>query len=248
MITAEELDKRFGAVDAQGHRAGAQAQAARAARRRALRSAEPGADRAPPKQVVALGIPAARRARCWSSGSAATASRSRRAFTKLFLKELWEPFEQAGQPDERWDELIEAVGSLRAAGLRGAAGAVQAAHDDAAGGGVRQSDRAPGQAQVGVPGAHAPQAGACMHAPETCRMRHVLRTAHAPFVEAAHVRPRGGVACDPAALVACDEGPYPAMRPMANARRAAARPGTPCTAPPGKVAALPMYRPRTGVR
>jgi DNA-binding transcriptional MerR regulator len=36
-----------------------------------------------------------------------------RAFTKLFLKELWEPFEQAGRPDERWDELIEAVSSLR---------------------------------------------------------------------------------------------------------------------------------------
>ena len=36
-----------------------------------------------------------------------------RAFTKLFLKELWEPFEQAGQPEERWDELIGAVGALR---------------------------------------------------------------------------------------------------------------------------------------
>ena len=36
-----------------------------------------------------------------------------RAFAKLFLKELWEPFEQAGRPDERWDELIEAVGALR---------------------------------------------------------------------------------------------------------------------------------------
>jgi DNA-binding transcriptional MerR regulator len=36
-----------------------------------------------------------------------------RAFTRLFLKELWEPFEKAGQPEERWDELIEAVGSLR---------------------------------------------------------------------------------------------------------------------------------------
>jgi DNA-binding transcriptional MerR regulator len=36
-----------------------------------------------------------------------------RAFTKLFLRELWEPFEQAGQPDERWDELIEGVDSLR---------------------------------------------------------------------------------------------------------------------------------------
>jgi DNA-binding transcriptional MerR regulator len=36
-----------------------------------------------------------------------------RAFTKLFLRELWEPFEQEGQPAERWDELIEAVDSLR---------------------------------------------------------------------------------------------------------------------------------------
>src|ERR671916_1561561 len=33
-----------------------------------------------------------------------------------------------------------------------------------------------------------------------------------------------------------------------NAARAAAWPGTPCTAPPGKVAALPRNRPRTGVR
>jgi DNA-binding transcriptional MerR regulator len=36
-----------------------------------------------------------------------------RAFAKLFLKELWDPFEQAGQPEERWDEVIEAVGALR---------------------------------------------------------------------------------------------------------------------------------------
>jgi len=36
-----------------------------------------------------------------------------RAFTKLFLREIWEPFEQEGQPDQRWDELIHAVNSLR---------------------------------------------------------------------------------------------------------------------------------------
>jgi DNA-binding transcriptional MerR regulator len=36
-----------------------------------------------------------------------------RAFVRLYLKELWEPFEQAGQPDERWDEVIHAIGSLR---------------------------------------------------------------------------------------------------------------------------------------
>jgi DNA-binding transcriptional MerR regulator len=36
-----------------------------------------------------------------------------RAFTKLFLRELWGPFEEAGKPDDRWDELIAAVNSLR---------------------------------------------------------------------------------------------------------------------------------------
>jgi DNA-binding transcriptional MerR regulator len=36
-----------------------------------------------------------------------------RAFVKLFLRELWEPFEQAGQPDERWEEMIEATDALR---------------------------------------------------------------------------------------------------------------------------------------
>src|SRR5689334_8006338 len=36
-----------------------------------------------------------------------------RGFVRLFIKELWEPFEQAGQPEERWDQLIAAVGALR---------------------------------------------------------------------------------------------------------------------------------------
>ena len=36
-----------------------------------------------------------------------------RAFTKLYLGELWDPFEQAGQPDDGWEELIDAVNALR---------------------------------------------------------------------------------------------------------------------------------------
>jgi DNA-binding transcriptional MerR regulator len=36
-----------------------------------------------------------------------------RAFVKLFLRELWEPFEHAGQPEERWDGMIEAIDALR---------------------------------------------------------------------------------------------------------------------------------------
>ena len=37
-----------------------------------------------------------------------------RAFVKLYLDELWEPFSRAGQPEERWDEMIEAIRALRA--------------------------------------------------------------------------------------------------------------------------------------
>ncbi|MGO9249385.1 MAG: MerR family transcriptional regulator [Solirubrobacteraceae bacterium] len=64
------------------------------------------------EEVVALGIPLHAALVLVERVSRDCESISR-AFTKLFLRELWEPFEQAGQPDERWDELIEAVGSLR---------------------------------------------------------------------------------------------------------------------------------------
>ncbi|HEY2140550.1 MAG TPA: MerR family transcriptional regulator [Solirubrobacteraceae bacterium] len=36
-----------------------------------------------------------------------------RAFVRLYLKEIWEPFEQAGQPEERWDDVTEAIVALR---------------------------------------------------------------------------------------------------------------------------------------
>jgi DNA-binding transcriptional MerR regulator len=64
------------------------------------------------EQVAALGIPmhaalvlVERMSRDCDSIS--------RDFTKLFLRELWQPFDEAGQPDEGWDELIEGVDSLR---------------------------------------------------------------------------------------------------------------------------------------
>jgi DNA-binding transcriptional MerR regulator len=37
-----------------------------------------------------------------------------RAFVRLYLKQVWEPFAQAGQPEEGWDEVIAAIGALRA--------------------------------------------------------------------------------------------------------------------------------------
>ncbi len=36
-----------------------------------------------------------------------------RDFTRLYLRELWEPFERAGQPEEQWQTLIDDVDSLR---------------------------------------------------------------------------------------------------------------------------------------
>jgi DNA-binding transcriptional MerR regulator len=37
-----------------------------------------------------------------------------RAFVRLYLKELWEPFIEDGQPEERWDAVTEAIRALRA--------------------------------------------------------------------------------------------------------------------------------------
>jgi DNA-binding transcriptional MerR regulator len=111
LITAAELGERFGELSAKD-----------AERVRKLRLLVPlGDDRfeAPSpallraaEQVVALGIPmhsalvlVERMSRDCDSIS--------RDFTKLFLRELWQPFDEAGQPDEGWDELIEGVDSLR---------------------------------------------------------------------------------------------------------------------------------------
>jgi DNA-binding transcriptional MerR regulator len=111
LITAQELAERFGEVDAKDIE-----------RVRKLRLLVPLGDGrfevpspallAAAEEVLALGIPL--------SAALVLVERVKRdcdsisrAFTKLFLRELWEPFERAGQPDDRWDELIEAVNSLR---------------------------------------------------------------------------------------------------------------------------------------
>lgn len=36
-----------------------------------------------------------------------------REFVRLFLKEVWGPFEKAGRPEERWDEVTGAIEGLR---------------------------------------------------------------------------------------------------------------------------------------
>lgn len=111
VITGDELVERFGEVEAKDIE-----------RVRKLRLLIPlGEDRfeipspalmGAAEEVVALGVPLHAALVLVERVSRDCESISY-AFTKLFLRELWEPFERAGQPDERWDELIESVNSLR---------------------------------------------------------------------------------------------------------------------------------------
>jgi DNA-binding transcriptional MerR regulator len=111
LITTAELGERFGELSAKD-----------AERVRKLKLLVPlGDDRfeAPSpallraaEQVLALGIPMHAALVLIERVSRDCDSISR-DFTKLFLRELWEPFDEAGQPDEGWDELIEGVDSLR---------------------------------------------------------------------------------------------------------------------------------------
>jgi DNA-binding transcriptional MerR regulator len=111
LITAEELATRFGDVDAKDIE--------RVRRLKLLVPLGDGRFEAPSpallsaaEQVVDLGIPLHAALVLVERVSRDCESISR-AFTKLFLRELWEPFDQAGQPDDGWDELIAGVGSLR---------------------------------------------------------------------------------------------------------------------------------------
>lgn len=41
------------------------------------------------------------------------AQSSARAFVDLFVEEVWKPFDEAGRPEEGWEEIIAAIGRLR---------------------------------------------------------------------------------------------------------------------------------------
>jgi DNA-binding transcriptional MerR regulator len=111
VMTAAELAKRFGDVDAKD-----------AARVQKLKLLVPlGDDRfevpspallGAAEEVLALGISLHAALELVERVSRDCDSIAR-AFTRLFLAQLWEPFERSGQPEERWDELIEAVNALR---------------------------------------------------------------------------------------------------------------------------------------
>jgi DNA-binding transcriptional MerR regulator len=112
VVTGEELARRFGEVDAKS-----------VERIRRLKLLLPlGDDRfevpspalmRAAEEVMALGI-SLQAALVLVEKLSSDCESISRAFVKLFLRELWEPFERAGQPEERWDEVIGAIGSLRA--------------------------------------------------------------------------------------------------------------------------------------
>jgi len=111
VVTQEELEQRFGPAEPKDIE-----------RVRRLRVLVPlGEDRfevtspallAAAEQVMALGIPLRTTLELIERVSRDCDSVAR-SFVKLFLAEIWQPFERAGQPPERWDELIGAVDSLR---------------------------------------------------------------------------------------------------------------------------------------
>jgi DNA-binding transcriptional MerR regulator len=111
VVTAEELQERFGRVSTKD--------AERVAKLKLLVPLGDGRFEVPSpalfsaaEEIIALGIPL-------HAGLGVVERVSRdcdsisRAFTRLFLREVWQPFERSGQPEERWDELIAAVDALR---------------------------------------------------------------------------------------------------------------------------------------
>ncbi|HEX4186409.1 MAG TPA: MerR family transcriptional regulator [Solirubrobacteraceae bacterium] len=112
VVTGEELLERFGEVDAKD-----------VERIRKLRLLVPLGDERfevpspallkAAEQVTALGISLHAALSLVERVSHDCESISR-AFVRLYLKELWEPFIAGEQPEERWDEVIEAIRALRA--------------------------------------------------------------------------------------------------------------------------------------
>jgi DNA-binding transcriptional MerR regulator len=111
LITAEELDRRFGEIDAKDIERVRKLKLLVPLGDNRFEAPSPALLRAA-EQVMALGI-SLHTALALVERVSRDSDSIARAFTKLFFRELWEPFDEAGQPAERWDELIEAVDSLR---------------------------------------------------------------------------------------------------------------------------------------
>jgi DNA-binding transcriptional MerR regulator len=112
VVTAQELQERFGEVDARD--------VERVRRLRLLVPLGDGRFEVPSpalmkaaEEVTELGIPLHAALGLIERVSRDCESISR-AFVRLYVKELWEPFAAEGQPEDRWDEVTNAIGALRA--------------------------------------------------------------------------------------------------------------------------------------
>jgi DNA-binding transcriptional MerR regulator len=82
------------------------------------------------EELAALGVPAdvtievVARLRRHADGVA-------RTFVRLFLEQVWKPFDAAGRPDERWSDVQEALDRLRPLASEALVGMFQLAMNDA---------------------------------------------------------------------------------------------------------------------
>jgi DNA-binding transcriptional MerR regulator len=111
VITADELTQRFGDLDAKD--------IARVRKLKLLVPLGEGRFEAPSpmlleaaEQVMAVGISLHTALSLVERVSRNCESISE-AFTRLLLQELWVPFEKAGQPEDQWQQLIDAIATLR---------------------------------------------------------------------------------------------------------------------------------------
>jgi DNA-binding transcriptional MerR regulator len=113
IITTEELEERFGPV-AENDKS-----LAKALKMGLLVSLGDGRFEAPSpallraaEEVVERGVPLAS-ALAVLEKARSNAESAAREFVRMFLEELWKPFDEAGQPDERWPEITESIERLR---------------------------------------------------------------------------------------------------------------------------------------
>jgi hypothetical protein len=64
------------------------------------------------EEVLARGVPLAAALAAFEKVKRSSESASR-TFVTLFLEEVWKPFNQSGQPNDRWPEITEAIERLR---------------------------------------------------------------------------------------------------------------------------------------
>ncbi len=112
VLTGEELERRFGAVERRDGERVRKLKLVVALGEDRFEVPSPALLRAA-EEVIALGVPL-HAAIVLVERVSHDCESIARAFVRLYLTELWEPFAATGQPEERWDELIQAIGALRA--------------------------------------------------------------------------------------------------------------------------------------